>query len=202
MLSNENQILDEKQKARVAKRIATRFKSILQDLGFQVDNDPQMEDTPNRWAKMMVQEVLAGSFSEEPKVTVFPNTRGYDQMVFFGPIEVKSLCSHHFQPFLGEAFVAYIPNKEVCGISKLSRIVHWFMRRPQIQEELTKQIADYLDEKLNPLGVAVFIKSNHLCAHVRGVEEHNANMITSDLRGVFKEGMARHEFLHAISNSK
>lgn len=197
--SNGNQVLDDAEKSELIHKLEFKFKDILETMGFDIDNDIQMNETPKRVAKMYVNELLSGTYSEEPKITVFENTRRYDEMVFLGPITIKSLCGHHLAPFTGKAYIAYIPSDYVTGISKLSRVTRWFMRRPQIQEELTKQIADYLEEKLNPQGVAVYIEAQHQCMIIRGVEEYNSWMKTSDLRGVFRKPEVRSEFFNIVN---
>lgn len=196
--SNENYVLDEVEKSSLIRALEPKFRDILETMGFDVENDIQIKDTPKRISKMYVNELFSGTYSEKPKLTVFENTRNYDEMVFLGPIQIKSMCSHHFVPFTGNAYIAYIPQDYVTGISKLSRIVRWFMRRPQIQEELTKQIADYIEENLNPQGVAVYIEAQHQCMIVRGVEEYSSWMKTSDLRGVMRNEDARNEFMKMI----
>jgi len=199
IMANENVVLNEEQKNKMIFELEKKFSDIVDILRFD-KTDPQMEGSPKRIAKMYVNELFAGNYSTEPNMTVFPNTREYDEMVFLGPIEVKSMCSHHWVPFTGNAYIAYIPGDKVVGISKLARIVKWFMKRPQIQEELTCQIADYITEKLNPLGVAVHIEATHLCMVMRGVKEHKeAQMKTSDLRGAFRENLStRNEFYNMI----
>lgn len=201
--SNENYILDDVEKDSLIKELEPKFKEIFETMGFDINNDIQMNETPKRVAKMYVNELFSGTYGEEPKITVFENTRNYDEMVFLGPITVKSLCGHHFLPFTGKAYIAYIPGDYVTGISKLSRIVRWFMRRPQIQEELTKQIGDYIVEKLQPIGAAVYIEAQHQCMIVRGVEEYNSWMKTSDLRGVFlNKPEVRTEFFSMVTNNR
>ena len=205
MKANENYIevngkeLSEEDRSEMISGISSHFKKILNILQFDVDTDQQIVDTPHRWAKMMVNELCAGCYSPEPKITTFDNTNNYDQMVFLGPIELKSMCSHHFKSFIGNCYIAYVADKKIVGISKLARIVKWFMRRPQIQEELTKQIADYLEKVLQPKGCAVYIEATHLCMVARGIEENqNAKMKTNDIRGCFKDIDARQEFLSMI----
>ncbi len=199
ILSNGNKILTDSERRRMLKKAETAYKKFLETLDFDIDNDQQLFGTPERVARMYVNELFAGCYTEEPKMTVFDNTEEYDEMVVLGPISIKSTCSHHIIPFIGEAYIAYIPDKKVVGISKLARITKWFMRRPQIQEELTKQISNYVQEHLNPLGVGVYIKAQHLCMIARGVEEYNSSMVTSSLRGVFKESEAtRKEFFDII----
>ena len=179
------------------KALEENIEQLLRLLGLDINN-PQLKDTPKRICKMYTKELFSGLYTEEPKITVFPNTKEYDEMIYLGNIQVKSMCSHHFMPFIGTAHIAYIPKEMICGISKLSRIVRWFMRRPQIQEELTKQIADYIMKKLDPIGVAVYIEATHMCMTMRGVEEYNSIMKTSDLRGVFRKIEAREEFFNMV----
>jgi GTP cyclohydrolase I len=198
MRSNGNVVLTEKEIQKKQIKLEKVFTQMIETLGYDI-NDQQLQETPKRMAKMYVRELFQGSFTEEPKMTVFENTEHYDSMVFLGDISVKSTCSHHFIPFLGKAYIAYIPNDKVCGISKLARVVRWFMRRPQIQEEMTKQIADYIEEKLNPKGVAVYIEAQHLCMIARGVEEYNSMMKTSEVRGAFRDNSdARNEFFQMV----
>ena len=196
--SNGNVILTEKEIQKKQVKLEKVFTQMIETLGYDI-NDQQLQETPKRMAKMYVRELFQGSFTEEPKMTVFENTEHCDSMVFLGDISVKSTCSHHFIPFLGKAYIAYIPNEKVCGISKLARVVRWFMRRPQIQEEMTKQIADYIEEKLDPKGVVVYIEAQHLCMIARGVEEYNSMMKTSEVRGAFRDNSdARNEFFQMV----
>lgn len=200
MFANESMVLTDEQKLIMIEEASHKFKEFLEVLKFDVDNDQQLQGTPYRVAKMYVNELFKGCYEPEPPMTVFDNTKNYDEMVFLGPISVKSTCSHHIIPFLGEAYIAYIPNEKVVGISKLSRIVKWFMRRPQIQEELTEQIAEYIQAKLQPKGVAVYLKAQHLCMVARGVEETSSQMKTSKLTGCFiEEDSARAEFFQMVN---
>jgi len=185
MNANDNMLLTEEDLNLKIDLIENKFKDILKIIGYDIENDIQIKDTPRRIAKMWIKELFKGNFEKEPNITIFDNTKNYNEMVFLGPIQIKSVCSHHFIPFIGECYIAYLPDKKIVGISKLARITKWFMRRPQIQEELTKQISDYLEEKLEPLGVAVYISAQHLCMTARGVEEYNSKMKTSALKGAF-----------------
>lgn len=158
-----------------------------------------MKGTPHRVAKMYIDELFEGVYTDPPDITVFPNEKEYDEIIISGPIAVKSMCSHHFEPFSGYAFIGYMPADKVIGVSKLTRISRWFARRPQIQEELTEQIAHYLEDKLQPEGVMVQIKAKHYCMLHRGVNEHNAQMITSVALGKFRDQQsAKMEFLELI----
>jgi len=188
-----------KNEKKIIEQIENKFKEIFDIMGYDLENDQQIIDTPKRMAKMWVNELFIGNFEKEPDITFFDNTRNYDEMIVLDNIELKSICSHHFVPFIGKINIAYIPDRKIVGISKIIRIVRWFMRRPQIQEELTKQIADYLEQKLQPKGVVVFIEAKHLCMLMRGVEEVDSLMRTSELRGVFREGKVRKEFFDIIN---
>lgn len=167
--------------------------------------DPNSRDTPKRVAKMFINELWVGLSSEPPKTTVFDNVDGYTGMVFQGDIEVKSQCSHHHMPFIGVAHVAYIPSVhgKIIGLSKLNRIVEFFSRRPQVQENLTMQIHDYLNKILEKnRGVAVYIEANHTCVSHRGIGQ-NSIMKTAKLSGCFlDEASAKGEFYQFIHDLK
>jgi GTP cyclohydrolase IA len=159
-----------------------------------------LEKTPERVARMY-QELLSG-YSIDPQEMVndalFEIT--YDEMVIVRDIEFYSLCEHHLLPFLGRAHVAYLPDGRVIGLSKIPRIVDLFARRLQVQERMTRQIADLLNELLDPKGVAVVVEGLHLCAMMRGVRKHDARMTTSAMHGAFRKSLAtRQEFLDNIS---
>lgn len=177
--------------------------AFLTALGYDWKNDPNMKETPKRVAKMYINETTTGTYDEPPRITTFENTSGYNGMVVQKRIEVKSLCSHHLQPFIGKAYIAYIPGKEVAGLSKLNRIVEYFSRRPQLQEQLTQQIHDFVSETFpDNKGVAVFISCQHLCCKIRGVND-DSEMDTATLSGAFEsEGPARAEFYSIINSSR
>ncbi len=159
-----------------------------------------------RVAKAFVNDLAEGVYSEPPKITAFDNIDGYDGIVFQGNITLHSFCSHHHLPFVGNAHVAYLPTPEgkVIGLSKLNRIVEFYARRPQVQENLTMQIHDHINKVCEGnIGVAVMIEANHMCACVRGVK-HNATMKTAKLSGAFMENDndAREEFYDFIRDLK
>jgi GTP cyclohydrolase I len=161
---------------------------------------PGLERTPERVARMY-DELLAG-YRQDPIALVndalFEVT--YDEMVLVRDIEFYSLCEHHMLPFLGRAHVAYLPKGRVLGLSKIPRLVDMFARRLQVQERMTRQIADFINELLRPHGVAVVVEGLHLCATMRGVKKHNARMTTSSMLGYFRKSIAtRQEFLDNIS---
>lgn len=177
-------------------RITESFTDIMETLGLDLNND-SLKDTPRRIAKMYVNEIFSGLTSANfPKMTVIENEMDYDQMVLVQDIQALSVCEHHFQTIDGFATVAYIPNKKVIGLSKINRIVQFFSRRPQVQERLTKQIADCLEYVLETDHVAVHMNAKHYCVIARGVQDHQSSTTTTDLRGHFKSKQeTRVEFL-------
>lgn len=178
------------------KIISEKFTEILEALGLDL-NDDSLSNTPHRIAKMYVNEVFSGLDSKKfPKMTVIENKMNYDQMIVVQKISCLSFCEHHFLPIDGYATVAYIPNKKVVGLSKINRVVQYFSRRPQVQERLTKQIADCLQYVLGTEHVAVHISAKHYCVVMRGIEDTSSLTSTADLRGHFKSKVeTREEFL-------
>jgi GTP cyclohydrolase I len=176
--------------------ISKHFSEILQIIGLDLKDD-SLRDTPLRIAKMYVNEIFSGLDIENfPKITVINNKMKYDQMVLVQKIKVLSFCEHHFQTIDGFATVAYIPENKVIGLSKINRIVNFFARRPQVQERLTKQVADCLQAVLKSDNVAVHLTAKHYCVIARGVEHGQSITTTSDLRGAFKkQSETRDEFL-------
>lgn len=184
--SNAQYLMTKKERTAARSTIQAHFRAILETLGIDVDNDHNTQNTPSRFAKMLVDELFEGRFASPPKITVFPNVKHIDQMVAVGPLTVKSVCSHHFMPIVGYAWIAYMPQEKLIGLSKFPRVVEWFARRPQIQEEMTDQIADYLFQMLDPAGLGVYVRAKHFCMSHRGVNESpNAFMDTVSLRGNF-----------------
>ena len=180
--------------------IETKFRDIMETLGLSLSDD-SLEETPKRVAKMLAMETMWGlEVDAFPKCTTVDNKMGYDEMVVERGITVKSNCEHHFLPIIGNAYIAYIPNKKVLGLSKMPRVVEYFSRRPQIQERLTEQVYHALQFILETDNIAVVIDADHMCVSTRGVEDDNANTVTSKLGGVFKTDPAvRAEFMRLIS---
>ncbi|SEM10933.1 GTP cyclohydrolase I FolE [Streptacidiphilus jiangxiensis] len=170
-----------------AERAAAAF---LSALGVATDS-ASLKDTPKRMA-----HAYAEMFSPRPfDLTTFPNDEGYDELVLARRIPVRSVCEHHLLPFVGIAHVGYLPGKGILGLSKLARVVEHFSCRPQVQERLTKQIADWLDEHLEPKGVGVVIEAEHTCMSLRGVRAVGSNTVTSTLLGTLrKDARSRQEF--------
>lgn len=176
------------------------IKEVLREIGENPEREGLL-DTPKRVAKMFCEIYRGYKEHEKPNITVFSNNNDgieYDQMItdrgyFF------SQCEHHMMPFFGDYYFAYIPNKKVIGLSKIARLVDYYSAKLQVQERLTIQIVDELEKALEPKGIALIMKGRHLCKEMRGVKKHNAEMTTSEMRGVFKKDeKARAEFLSLI----
>lgn len=179
-------------------QLSDHYKEVLRLLG----EDPQREGllkTPERVAKAML--FFTSGYDQNPEEILRSAmfTEDYKQMVVVKDIEIYSLCEHHMVPFVGKAHVAYIPNGRIVGLSKIPRIVDAYARRLQVQERLTRQIKDCIQNTLNPLGVAVVIECQHLCMSMRGVQKQNSVTTTSDFTGSFiKDPKTREEFMHII----
>lgn len=181
----------------VQEEIAAHYQEIIRLLGENTDREGLLK-TPNRVAKAMqfmtygyqvdAQEILRSAMFQEE----------YQQMVIVRDIDFYSMCEHHMLPFWGKAHVAYIPNKYITGLSKIARVVDVFARRLQIQERMTTDIKNCIQETLNPLGVMVVIEAQHLCMQMRGVEKQNSVTMTSDFTGVFQQAKTREEFINLI----
>ncbi len=179
-----------------------QVEKLIKELITIIGEDPDREgliETPKRVAKSY--KKLFGGYDEDPKklIKVFDN-EGYDEMIIAKDIDFYSTCEHHMLPFVGKAYIGYIPNDKIIGLSKLPRLVEIFSRRMQNQERLTKQIADALNDMLNPRGVGVVISAEHLCMKARGVEKQNCVISTSSFTGLFKKNTdTRSEFLSLIN---
>lgn len=182
----------------VTDEVKERYKKIISDLGEDVSREGLLK-TPERAAKAL--QFLTQGYHQDAteilKSAMFKET--YDEMVIVKDIELYSLCEHHILPFFGKAHIAYIPNGNIVGLSKLPRIVDIFARRLQVQERLTEQILDCINDTLKPQGVAVVIEASHMCMMMRGVQKQNSVTTTSGFRGTFKNMETRNEFLKLIS---
>ena len=180
-------------------QLASRYKDILQLLG----EDPQregLEKTPTRVAKAM-QVLTRGYYMDARKVlTDALFKEDYSQMVIVKDIDFFSLCEHHMLPFYGKVHVAYIPNGYITGLSKIARVVDIFSHRLQVQERMTLQIKQCIEETLQPLGVMVVVEAKHMCMQMRGVEKQNSITTTSDFSGAFNQAKTRQEFMNLIHN--
>lgn len=204
--SNSSITLSDTERNIRIEKAAVHFANFMNCLGFDYENDPNSIDTPKRVSKAIVNDICAGCFTAPPNVTAFDNVDKYDGMVCQNNIEVKSICAHHWLPFTGKAHVAYLPapDGKVIGLSKLNRIVDWFARRPQVQENLTMQIHEFINEVCaGNRGVAVMIEANHTCCSCRGIR-HDSTMRTARMSGAFHDETdnSRHEFYKFVEFSK
>lgn len=175
------------------------IKNVLRSLIIDIDNDPNTKGTAERISRMLIDEVFSGRYQPEPRTAYFTNSKGLDDLMIVGPIALRSTCSHHFAPILGKVWVGVLPSETIIGISKFSRLIRWIASRPQIQEDMAVQIADLIEQKINPRGIAIYIRAKHTCMTWRGVKDTDSEMVTSVLRGVFRENAElRAEFLSMV----
>jgi GTP cyclohydrolase I len=174
-----------------AARAAQEF---LEALGVATDS-PGLRDSPARMARAYAEMLTPRAF----ELTTFPNDEKYDELVVVKAIPVQSLCEHHLLPFTGIAHVGYLPGERILGLSKFARVVELFARRPQVQERLTQQVADWLDDQLAPRGVGVVIEAEHSCMSLRGVRAAGTVTRTSALTGAMRAPATRAEFLAALT---
>ena len=179
-------------------RIEDHFRQIMDIMGLDLKDD-SLRGTPRRVAKMFVKEIFAGlDPANKPSISLFDNKFGYRQMLVERDIKLHSFCEHHFLPIYGKVHIAYIANGNVIGLSKLNRIVDYYGRRPQVQERLTRQIAEELKQVLKTEDVAVYVDAKHMCVQSRGIEHEASSTVTSEYSGQFLTDTVRAEFLQAI----
>ena len=166
-----------------------KFQGVLDTLVIDTENDHNTQDTARRVAKMFICETFSGRYRPRPKVTSFPNM-GYKSLYTTGPISIRSTCAHHFQNIVGKCWVGVVPQDKVIGLSKFNRLVHHICERPQIQEEMTTQIAEALKEYAETDNIAVVVKAEHHCMTMRGVREHESDMTTAIMLGAFEKDPA------------
>ena len=179
----------EYEKEQLETEVQEAFQKVLEALVIDTENDHNTRNTAKRVAKMYVREIFGGRFNPRPAVTSFPNM-GYKSLYTSGPISIRSTCAHHFQNIVGNAWVGIIPEDEVIGLSKFNRLVHHIAERPQIQEEMTTEIANELSLYAKTKHVAVVVKAEHHCMTQRGVKEHESDMTTAIMLGAFSEDPA------------
>ena len=171
-----------------------KLQDVMESLVIDTKHDHNTQDTAKRVAKMYIKEIFGGRFNPHPRITSFPNM-GYKSLYTSGPISIRSTCAHHFQNIVGKAWIGIIPEDEVIGLSKFNRLVHHIAERPQIQEEMTTQIADELVKFAKTPHVAVVVKAEHHCMTHRGVREHESDMTTAIMLGAFnKDSALKQEF--------
>ena len=181
--------------------VEEKMKGVLDSLVIDTEHDHNTDNTARRVAKMYVNEVFRGRYVPAPTITEFPNAEHLNELMIVGPITVRSACSHHFCPVIGKIWIGVMPNEHtnVIGLSKYARLAEWIMGRPQIQEEAVVQLADLIQEKTQPDGLAIVMEASHYCMAWRGVKDMDSKMINSVMRGVFlKDVNLRREFLSLI----
>ena len=181
--------------------VEEKMKGVLTSLVIDTERDHNTDNTARRVAKMYLNEVFRGRYVHAPTITEFPNAEHLNELMIVGPITVRSSCSHHFCPVIGKIWIGVLPNEHtnVIGLSKYARLAEWVMGRPQIQEEAVVQLADLIQEKTQPDGLAIVMEASHYCMAWRGVKDMDSKMINSVMRGVFlKDSNLRREFLSLI----
>ena len=185
--------------------VAGRIDEVLRALVIDTESDHNTQDTARRVAKMYLLEVFGGRYVAQPPVTEFPNVRHLNELMIVGPVTVRSACSHHLCPIIGRVWVGVMPNEHsaLIGLSKYARLVEWVMTRPQIQEEAIAQLAELLQDKMQPDGLAIVMEADHFCMQWRGVKDMNSKMTNSIMRGSFlRDANLRREFLALLSSHK
>ncbi len=186
------------------REVQAGLQTVLETLVIDVTGDHNTEGTAGRVAKMFVREVFQGRYASMPPVTEFPNVEGLNELIIVGPVTVRSACSHHLCPIIGKIWVGVMPNQHsaLIGLSKYARLIEWVMSRPQIQEEAVIQLAELLQEKMRPDGLAIVLRADHYCMQWRGVKDMDAKMVNSVMRGTFlKNPDLRREFLSLLNES-
>jgi GTP cyclohydrolase I len=181
--------------------VAEKMQAVLESLVIDTQSDHNTKNTSKRVAKMFVKEVFNGRYIEQPTLTKFPNVSRLNELMIIGPITVRSACSHHLCPIMGRIWIGVLPSKEsaLIGLSKYSRLTEWVMCRPQIQEEAVVELADMLEKKIKPIGVAIVMDADHFCMQWRGVKDRDSKMVNSVMRGAFlKDSNLRREFLSLL----
>ncbi len=187
-----DQLLDE---------VEDKMKAVLNSLVIDTERDHNTDQTARRVAKLYLNEVFRGRYVSAPDITEFPNAEHLNELMIVGPITVRSACSHHLCPVIGQIWIGVLPNEHtnVIGLSKYARLAEWVMGRPQIQEEAVVQLADLIQQKTQPDGLAIVMEATHFCMGWRGVKDLDSRMINSVMRGSFlKDPNLRREFLSLI----
>ncbi|HEY8907376.1 MAG TPA: GTP cyclohydrolase I [Rhodoferax sp.] len=181
--------------------VEEKMKGVLGSLVIDTEHDHNTGNTARRVAKMYIKEVFKGRYVPQPTITEFPNAEHLNELMIVGPITVRSACSHHLVPIMGKLWIGVLPNEHtnVIGLSKYARLAEWIMGRPQIQEEAVVQLADLIQQKTQPDGLAIVMEATHFCVGWRGVKDVDSKMINSVMRGSFlKDPNLRREFLSLI----
>jgi GTP cyclohydrolase I len=201
--ANDNiaEFIEDGELAELKAEVQDKMHEVLRSLVIDTDNDHNTQDTAKRVAKMFVEEVFRGRYVAMPTVTEFPNAERLNELMIVGPITVRSACSHHLCPIFGKVWIGLLPNEHsnLIGLSKYARICDWVMSRPQIQEEAVTMLANELQNRVRPDGLAIVMEADHFCMHWRGIKDTDSAMVNSVMRGAFlKDANLRREFLSLL----
>ncbi len=202
---NISQFIEPGELEQLLTEVEGKLQGVLESLVIDTESDHNTHETARRVAKMYLREVFAGRYEGAPALTEFPNASRLNELMIIGPITVRSACSHHLCPIMGKVWVGVMPNEHsnLIGLSKYARIANWIMSRPQIQEEAVVQLADVLQDKMRPDGLAIVMEADHFCMHWRGVKDTGAEMVNSVMRGTFLTNAdLRREFLSLLQSRK
>jgi len=205
--SNDNisAFIEEGELQALMAEVQDKMQEVLRALVIDTASDHNTHATAQRVAKMYVTEVFRGRYVPLPAVTEFPNASGLNELMIVGPLALRSACSHHLCPIMGKVWIGVLPNEHsnLIGLSKYARICDWIMSRPQIQEEAVVMLADALESRVKPDGLAIVMAADHFCMHWRGVKDDNAEMTSSVMRGAFlKDAVLRGEFLSLLGQQR
>ncbi len=179
--------------------VADRIRDLLRSLIIDIDNDHNTIETAERVARMYINEVFKGRYHKQPKVTSFPNVKNLDEIYTVGPMTIRSACSHHFVPIIGNCWIGIKPGNRVIGLSKFSRVADWVFSRPHIQEEAVMILADEIERLCEPKGLGIIVKADHYCMKLRGVKESHCSMVNSVVRGDFRHDPSlKQEFFELV----
>jgi GTP cyclohydrolase I len=199
---NISEFIHEGELTELKAEVQAKLQEVLRALVIDTESDHNTNETAKRVAKMYVEEVFRGRFHPMPSVTEFPNAERLNELMIVGPITVRSACSHHLCPIFGKVWIGLLPNEHsnLIGLSKYARITDWIMSRPQIQEEAVTMLANELQQRVRPDGLAIVMEADHFCMHWRGVKDTDSAMVNSVMRGAFlKDANLRREFLSLLS---
>ncbi len=199
---NIQEFIEDDELPQLEAEVAEKMREVLETLVIDTESDHNTQETAERVAKLYVREVFGGRYVAPPKVTEFPNAARLNELMIIGPVTVRSACSHHLCPIIGRIWVGVMPNEHsaLIGLSKYARLVEWVMSRPQIQEEAIAQLADLLQDKMQPDGLAIVMEADHSCMQWRGVRDMDSKMTNSVMRGSFlKDKDLRREFLSLLN---
>jgi len=188
--------------AELQDEVEAKMRRVLESLVIDTESDHNTQETARRVARMYLSEVFRGRYLPAPPVTEFPNVERLNELMIVGPITVRSACSHHLCPIIGKVWIGVMPNEHsnLIGLSKYARLCDWVMSRPQIQEEAVTRLADLLQERMQPDGLAVVMEADHFCMQWRGVKDTDSKMVNSVMRGSFlKDANLRREFLALLT---